>query len=295
MVDKDYTSPKVVTLINDGEDAVKIQFYKTNSYLTLNSDTKLKMISTSSKEISYFNELASILKLKIEVEDSSTEDDSDKKDEDKDKEDTNPVDDPTIANVTTLEELIAASSNSEIKTINLNADISNITKAVTVSNGAAFNGNNHKLSFNKTKQNLVFTKDTIIEKLEVENTIEDKETWSSNYAVQVYNGTYIITDCKFHGANAGLLVNSSIASINGTINVSDNGFGGIEVSKGKNGKSDPELTVMCTLVNTTEAYKKPTIWIDGDVGNVTVDNMTEVEINEQKQYYLVESNSIEIV
>ena len=121
--------------------------------------------------------------------------------------------------------------------------------------------------------------------------------WTSTYAIQVYDGVgYAINNCKCSGANAALLVNGATATVN-NIDVSDNTFGGIEVSKGSAATNASALTVAGTITNTTEAYGKPTIWIDGvDAGNTVVADglFSSSSIKaDQIQYYLVESNMSE--
>ena len=160
-----------------------------------------------------------------------------------------------------------------------------------------FNGNNKTITFETTGQNLVSTTDgTVIENVVVDNTVAT-EDWSSTYCMQVYNGTYTIKNCTLKGGNAGLLVNGANATLEGTIDVSGNKFGGIEVSKGSaSGLGNSTLNVNgASLVNTTEAYGKPTIWTDGEGQTVTgVEAMfanSEVKPN-QVQYYLEEANSV---
>ena len=178
-----------------------------------------------------------------------------------------------------------------------------LTSNITVPSGKLditgvkeFNGNGKTITFNTTGQNLVSTTDgTVIENVVVDNTVAT-EDWSSTYCMQVYNGTYTIRNCTLKGGNAGLLVNGANATLDGTIDISGNKFGGIEVSKGSaSGLGNSTLNVNgATLVNTTEAYGKPTIWTDGEGQTVTgVEAMftnSEVKPN-QVQYYLVEANS----
>lgn len=158
-------------------------------------------------------------------------------------------------------------------------------------------GQGHKLSFSNTGQgsNLVVTASgTVVKNLTVENTADNTD-WTGTYCVQFYNGTYDISNIKATGGNAGIIVNGSIATIGENVDVSGNVFGGIEVSKGTSASlGDAKLTINNSIVNTTEAYGKPTVWIDGEGASV-VDNTgmtatTEVKEN-QTQYYLIEANS----
>ena len=108
-------------------------------------------------------------------------------------------------------------------------------------------------------------------------------SWSGgsgdNYVMQVYNTEATIKDIGLTGTSAGLLVNASQVTLEGTINVSGNVVGGIEVSKGTGeGLGDPHLTVAenATIVNTNESLSNPTIWEDG-VDNCVTTNLIKME------------------
>src|SRR5690606_17358944 len=69
----------------------------------------------------------------------------------------------------------------------------------------------------------------------ISSDVADNTVWNSNtaYIFHVYNtDDVVIKDISLTNANAGLLVNGSSASLEGVINVSGNGFGGIESSNG---------------------------------------------------------------
>ena len=200
----------------------------------------------------------------------------------------------SITEVSTLDDLKKVMGDSAIKTVNLMADIENIGEVITFSNKVTFNGNNHKISFTLTGQNLVFLQPSTINDLTVKS--QGTDSWTSTYATQVYNGQgYILNNVKFTGGNAGLLVNGATATVT-NIDVSGNTFGGIEVSKGSLATNPSTLYIEGEVVNTTEAYSKPTVWTDGEgvdnkvVGGNFFEN-AEVKAG-QVQYYLVEANSI---
>lgn len=152
-------------------------------------------------------------------------------------------------------------------------------------------GDNKTITFEQSGRNLVFLQPSVIENVVV-NTA-DNESWKSTYAMQVYNGNYTVKNCTFKGGNAGLLVNAANVTLEGTIDVSNNTFGGIEVSKSSNpGTSLPVLNINgATLVNTTEEYGKPTIWIDGEGTVNGAESMFKVVEGGQTKYYLQEENS----
>lgn len=197
-----------------------------------------------------------------------------------------------VADEESLKDAIASGAES----VKLTSNITVPSGKLDITGVKEFNGNGKTITFNTTGQNLVSTTDgTVIENVVVDNTVAT-EDWSSTYCMQVYNGTYTIRNCTLKGGNAGLLVNGANATLEGTIDISGNKFGGIEVSKGSaSGLENSTLNVNgATLVNTTEAYGKPTIWTDGEGNTVNgVEAMfanSEVKPN-QVQYYLVEANS----
>lgn len=200
----------------------------------------------------------------------------------------------SIAEVSNLDDLKKVMGDSTIKTVNLMADIENIGEIITFSNKVTFNGNGHKLAFTLTGQNLVFLQPSTVNDLTVES--QGTDGWTSTYATQVYNGQgYVLNNVKFTGGNAGLLVNGATATVT-NIDVSGNSFGGIEVSKGSLATNPSTLYIEGEVINTTEAYKKPTVWTDGEgvenkvIGGNFFEN-SEVKAG-QVQYYLVKANSI---
>lgn len=197
--------------------------------------------------------------------------------------------------VTTTEDLKEAIQNgvTEVKlTDNITVDSGNLVLGQV----KHFDGNGKTITFASTGQNLVSTNSgTTIENVVVENTVAT-DKWSSTYGVQCYNGEYTVRNVKVSGCNGGILINSATVNLEGTIDVSGNKFGGIEVSK----SSNPDLpnAVLningATLINTTEEYAKPTIWTDGEGNTVNgAESMfANSEIKEgQVQYYLEEAHS----
>ncbi|NLY45277.1 MAG: hypothetical protein GX053_04720, partial [Tissierella sp.] len=91
----------------------------------------------------------------------------------------------------------------------------------------------------------------------------DADKWQGNFVLHVYNTKGVtLKDLGLTGGDAGLLVNGSEVTLEGTIDVSGNQFGGIEVSKGiAVGLKSSVLTVNGKLVNNTEESGEPTIWL----------------------------------
>ena len=199
--------------------------------------------------------------------------------------------------VTTEEELKQAIANGD-KEVKLTDNITVASGNLNLGTTEHFDGNGKTISFGTTGQNLVSTHSgTTIENVTVENTVAT-EDWSSTYGIQCYNGEYTIKNVTAKGGNAGILVNSANVTLEGTIDVSGNEFGGIEVSKSSNTQLQPSTLNIngATIVNTTEEFRKPTIWIDGaEDGNVVngAESMfaTTELVENQIQYYLEEKYS----
>ena len=199
--------------------------------------------------------------------------------------------------VATEEDLKQAIANGD-KEVKLTDNITVASGNLNLGTTEHFDGNGKTISFGTTGQNLVSTHSgTTIENVTVENTVAT-EDWSSTYGIQCYNGDYTIKNVTAKGGNAGILVNSANVTLEGTIDVSGNEFGGIEVSKSSNTQLQPSTLNIngATIVNTTEEFRKPTIWIDGaEDGNVVngAESMfaTTELVENQIQYYLEEKYS----
>ncbi|BBH23452.1 hypothetical protein Back11_47970 [Paenibacillus baekrokdamisoli] len=188
---------------------------------------------------------------------------------------TTPTTPVNVANVMSLPALKVALADSVIKTINITGDIST-TEKIIVSRAVTINGGNHTVTFTGNALG-----------------------WNGNYVFQVYNvtGATVFNNIKVTGADAAILVNGSNVTLTGTVDVSVNEFGGIELGKGVGVDTQPALTITgATLVNTTEVYGQPTIWEDGvDVDRVTGGNLTKVTKGSQPQYYVTAGHSLDPV
>ncbi len=126
---------------------------------------------------------------------------------------------------------------------------------------------------------------------------DDAKVWAGIYVLQFYKTTGKLKDIKLTGANAALLVNGSEMTFEGTIDVSGNGFGGIELSQGKGVTNDSKLTVSenAHIVNTTDNDNAPTLWVPSDSKDATVimngmartiNSGTELELEELEEIFL---------
>lgn len=110
------------------------------------------------------------------------------------------------------------------------------------------------------------------------------------YGIKVYNAENVtLQDVTVTGANAGIQVNSSAVTLAGTVTVSGNEWGGIEVCKSSNeGLTAGTLNINGAAVVCTDTAV-PAIWIDGTTeadGVVNgADGMTQIAAGDQIYYY----------
>ena len=158
-------------------------------------------------------------------------------------------------------ELKAALDEGDIATIVLESKI--VANLVEINRAVKINGDDNTLE----GKVIIYANDVVLKDLTVDLNMSNPNSWlSGSYAVQVYKAKDVtLNNVTLKNANAGLLVNGSEVTLKGTIDVSENGFGGIEVSKGADDYPDPKLTVNGTLTFTGENL--PAIWIDGTTEN----------------------------
>lgn len=177
------------------------------------------------------------------------------------------------------EELLEALSDSSVDTITLSKDIET-TEKINITRPVTIDGANHTMKY-------VGTFGTDASK---SNTV-----WGGIYVLQVYKTTATIKNIKLTGGNAGLLINGSKVTLNGTIDVSGNGFGGIELGKGAQVEDAPSLTLGkdINVVNNTEKESAPTIWVakDGANGTITMNGITKT-LTEGEEFSITEIENV---
>lgn len=203
---------------------------------------------------------------------------------------------PVITDAATITEI---ASNPSIHSFELTEPIES-TSETQFNHKVFVDGAANPVTTSSTGKIWTFLSGADCENIVLESTAAN-ETWSSSYGVQFYTGKSTITNGTFSGHNAGILVNGGTLTLKGTIDVSNNYFGGIEVSKGAAGGLEPSVLDVsdCTLINKSEKYGKPTIWIDGidaETGRVIGGNLTEVlftkeDGTQQLHYYLHSANA----
>ena len=163
-------------------------------------------------------------------------------------------------------ELIAAIADKNIKKINFVNDInlSEDTK-LQILNEKHIDGNGNKLI------------------------ASDKDSWSSNYALQFYKTNGSVKNLTIENADAAILVNGSNVDVD-NITMNNMEFGGMEVSQGSGVEETPQLNYSNI---TFENELLPTIWIDGKTTNdswVNGEGLKEVKKTEKDQLWFIDKN-----
>ncbi len=182
----------------------------------------------------------------------------------------------TVNNQQTLKEALA---NTSIDTIILSEDIET-TEKINVTRTVTIDGKGHTMKYVGTFGSTNSKSNTV---------------WGGIYVIQVYKVNATIRDIKLTGGNAGLLINGGNVRLEGTIDVSGNGFGGIELGKGANVNSAPELemTSKTKLVNTTEDENNPTLWAPQDTDDAIIEvDGVEHELKPGEELSLTEYQDI---
>ena len=169
-------------------------------------------------------------------------------------------------------ELKEALNDSNISTIILGSDIET-TEKINIMRDVTIDGNNKTIKY------------------------VGKFGSSSSSDNTVWGGIYVtLKNIKLTGGNAGLLINGGHATFVGKIDVSGNGFGGIELGKGSGVTEAPTLTITdnAEIINTTESADKPTIWVPDDTNGAVIEiGNTEFELNSGEELTLDEINELE--
>lgn len=207
-----------------------------------------------------------------------------------------------VAEVGVYNGLIAAIENDEVNEIKLIKNIDS-TKTITISRpNVTIDGDGHTITFqglgNRADGLLITDFNVRVKDLIVNAGVENPGgPWQGIYAIQVYNTKDVVLEnVTATGANGGILVNGSSVRLEGEIDVTGNGYGGIEVSADTVGAGNLKLIVNATINNNTEEAGKPTIWEDKVSGcvegidkyhSIRVYNNYEEDkdIQEQVHYY----------
>lgn len=177
--------------------------------------------------------------------------------------------------VDNAEDLYRYLEGNEASEVKLTADIET-THKINVTSDKVIDGNGYKITYVGT----------------FKDGSNNNKVWGSNaeapydggvYVIQAYDANVTVKNITLTGGNVGLSANGANLTLEGTINVSGNGYGGIELTKGASPTlSVPSLTMNnVTLVNDSEASDAPTLWTD---------NLTDEEVEEMN----IEYNGVQV-
>lgn len=182
------------------------------------------------------------------------------------------------ATVGSADELATALSNESITTINLSSSFEAASEIV-VGRPVTINGNSNTITSKNASENaqqsagiLVASDGVTLRNLTVSGPNNNPSGWDSGeYGIKVFNANDVtLENVTVTAANAGIQVNSSEVTLAGTITVSGNEFGGIEVCKSsEEGMQAGKLNLNgATVVCSDSAV--PAIWIDGTTAEAGV-------------------------
>lgn len=177
------------------------------------------------------------------------------------------------------EELKNAINDANVNSIILGNDIET-TEKINILRPLSIDGNNHTMKY-------VGTFGT--------NGNSNNTVWGGIYLLQVYKTEVTIKDIKLTGGNAALLVNGGKVTVDGVLDVSGNGFGGIELGQGEAVQSTAHLilTQNGKILNTTEDANKPTLWVPEDSTSAILEvNGKRLTLEADKYVMLSDINSL---
>ena len=166
------------------------------------------------------------------------------------------------------EDLYKYLEGSEVTEVKLMNDIKT-THKINVTSDKVIDGNGYKIIYAGT----------------FKGGVTDNKQWGSDaaypyngcvYVIQAYDANVTIKNITLTGGNVGLGINGANVVLEGKIDVSGNGYGGIELTKGASQTlSVPSLTMNnVTLVNDSETETTPTLWTD----NLTTEEVEEMNV-----------------
>lgn len=195
-----------------------------------------------------------------------------------------PGDETVVSDLDGLQEAISE-GKSDIK---IDSNITVPTGDLDLSGTTNFNGNGKTITFEESGKSVIFSQSATVENVTVENSTEDNSTPT----MKVSNGTYTIKNCTLKGGESGLSVEGATVNLEGTVDVSGNISSGIRVSGTVSRSTGATLNINgATLVNSSEAYGKPTIIAEQGTNVTGADSMIDVQLGTQTNYYLNEENS----
>ena len=182
----------------------------------------------------------------------------------------------TVHNQTELKEAIG---NSDISEIVLANDIET-TEKINILRPLKINGNGYTMKYVGTFGSAGSS---------------DYTVWGGIYVLQVYKTEVTLKNIRLTGGNGGLLINGGKVTVEGTLDVSGNGFGGIELGQGAAVESVAHLVLASDgkIVNTTETEDRPTLWVPTDsTGSILEINGKQMTLEADKEITLADLDSL---
>ncbi|MGI6332277.1 MAG: pectate lyase-like adhesive domain-containing protein [Zhaonellaceae bacterium] len=169
---------------------------------------------------------------------------------------------PKEFTVNSREELLSALELPEVEKITLASDLST-AEGIVIKRPIVILGNNKRIDF-----------------------VGDVEGWQGNCIFTIYEVTdVVIADIKLTGADGAIFVHNSEVKLEGTINLSDNEFGGIKLGQITSDKTCLDVTEAQILTN--EVYGVPALWKSyDDEEYIKGGNFNKILYGEKIHYYL---------
>ena len=199
-----------------------------------------------------------------------------------------------------LQEALAKAKTLEEKaTVTLTGDLETGETVVADVQELTLDGGGHRLTVNKTengkKDGIQLTGNGSVDIVNLSLRLNGtEEQWSGSYGIQVYQTALNIGNVSISGSDAAMLINGGDVTITGQLDLSENTFGGIELSKGTGVTADPMLRGNREhLIYRDEETNRPLIWIDkADQINAFVEindlfsEIVDKNGTQQRHYYL---------
>ena len=211
----------------------------------------------------------------------------------------------TVTHYDTLEEAVLEAP--ENATVHLLKNVT-MNSQLTINKKIILDGKNDASVFTVTRENgsgdaaiLVTKNGATLQNLAVVGPNTTEDTWDSGeYGIKVYCASGVtLENITVSGANAGVLVSSSEATLKGAITVSGNEFGGIEVCRASSSRIPGRLNLAEGAEIVCEDTAAPAIWVDkaADAGGTVIINEEElpalyVNADSKDQIYYVTDQTV---
>ena len=179
------------------------------------------------------------------------------------------------------EELVAALSQAQSgETVELTGSVE-LTSQLVIEKEIVLDGNGYTIAKGESEDaspnnaGILVTAGATLRDVTIEGPNTTPSGWDNGeFGIKLYNAQgALLQDITVEQANAGIQVNGGSVTMTGTITVSDNEFGGIEVCR----QAQLDLS-KAVLINESESKEVPTLWSDSGKGTILA--------NEEQNLYL---------